>query len=57
MKDLLTILILAVLVFFAWGIAKLQKQSYEGLWAILYIPLIIMMMMYGEMIYNTYFLK
>ncbi len=53
MKHFINILITLILTGFAIGIAYLQV-NYEGVWFFLYLPLLIIMMLWGDQIIEKY---
>lgn len=54
MKHILNLLIFLALVFFAIGIASLQKAEPDSVWFLAYIPWIILAILWGFKINEDY---
>ena len=53
-KDFINILLILILTGFAVGITYLQYLQMEYAWALLYLPLIVLMIMLGLKLHDDY---
>ena len=53
-KDFINILLILILTGFAVGITYLQYLQIEYFWALLYLPLIVLMIMLGLKLHDDY---
>lgn len=53
MKDFINVLVILILTGFAIGISYVQINN-AGPWGLLFLPLFILMLLWGEKIYENY---